>query len=167
VDSEIEKLFGELKRRKMLDNPLVVILSGHGEAFAEHNSFSHSTLCDGILHMPLIIHAPEGFQERKTIVRRTIDDPVGLIDVLPTILDICQVSFGRNEFQGTSLTNLMAGLNPFPRKYVLSEKPHVKGIAYSNHKLMANENKKEELYNLEEDPGETLSLLGTGIRLPN
>ena len=64
---------------------LTVIASDHGEAFGEHGETGHSIFVyDTTLRVPLAI-AGAG------IAPRTIDDPVALIDIAPTVLRLLGV----------------------------------------------------------------------------
>ena len=66
----------------------VVVLAGdHGEAFGEHDEIGHSLFVyDTTLRVPLILAGP------GVPSGRTVDDPVGLIDVAPTVLRLLGVA---------------------------------------------------------------------------
>ncbi len=60
---------------------VVVVLSDHGEALGEDGRFGHGdALTDAELHVPLVVRVPGG-------VGRRVEADVGLLDVLPTLLD--------------------------------------------------------------------------------
>ncbi|HJQ83450.1 MAG TPA: sulfatase, partial [Candidatus Binatia bacterium] len=80
---------------------LVVFLSDHGEAFAEHGRFLHDDLYGETLHVPLILRFP-GRLTRGT----RVPEPVRLVDVMPTILDLLGVP-GPPAMQGRSLAPLL------------------------------------------------------------
>ncbi|MBY0278866.1 sulfatase-like hydrolase/transferase [Candidatus Binatia bacterium] len=82
VDHWIGSFLERLERRGLLETSLVVITSDHGEEFLEHGGFQHKKIFHyPNLHVPLIIHAPG----RDA---RTVEDPVELIDLVPTVLDL-------------------------------------------------------------------------------
>ena len=63
---------------------LVVLTSDHGEQFGEHGLWMHgNSLYDELLHVPLIVRAPGLVPAGKRIAT-----DVGLLDVVPTILDL-------------------------------------------------------------------------------
>lgn len=65
---------------------LVVLASDHGEAFGEHDEIGHSLFVyDTTLRVPLIIAGP-GIPPRRTIA-----DPVALVDVAPTVAGLLGV----------------------------------------------------------------------------
>jgi arylsulfatase A-like enzyme/Flp pilus assembly protein TadD len=62
---------------------LVVVASDHGEAFGEHGETGHSLFVyDTTLRVALLVAGP------RVPLHRVVDDPVCLIDVAPTVLDL-------------------------------------------------------------------------------
>jgi arylsulfatase A-like enzyme len=86
VDAELGRLFAELRRDGVYDDSLIIVTSDHGEAFFEHQIWvGHGLfLYDNELHIPMILKLPAGDGAKGTVV----DTPVGLIDVMPTILEV-------------------------------------------------------------------------------
>jgi hypothetical protein len=73
-----------LRSAGVLDQTLIVLFSDHGEQFGERGLFAHSnSLYDELLRVPLIMRAPG-----LVPAGRRIEAPVGLIDVMPTMLDL-------------------------------------------------------------------------------
>jgi arylsulfatase A-like enzyme len=95
TDREVGRLLDGLAARGILSNAIVVVTSDHGEEFGEHGSWEHGhTHHDELLHVPLLIRAPG-------VAPRAIDEPVGLVDVAPTLcalagLDIPPAFRGRD-----------------------------------------------------------------------
>lgn len=101
VDSEIARLIEGLRKRGMLENSLVIITADHGETFYEHADFYNHGLWvyDTTVHVPLIVRGPG-------IAPRVVDDPVSLVDVVPTVCDLLGVARPR-RVDGASLTALL------------------------------------------------------------
>ena len=60
LDHELGRLFGHLADLGILDECMIVIFGDHGEIMTEHDaSFDHAGLYDSVVHVPLIIRAPE------------------------------------------------------------------------------------------------------------
>jgi len=153
VDEHIKLLLDNARKMRLLDETLVIITADHGDEFLEHGDIGHhSKLYDELLHVPLIIYAPE---LDKNIV---IDDLVSLLDLAPTILDILNIK-KPEQWVGESLLTLIEGKRTRENMGVISE-ALVYGrrrIAYRTKKwkLIVDEGKNTyELYNLEEDPKE-------------
>jgi arylsulfatase len=80
VDAEIGRLLDALRAKGLLENTLVVVTADHGEEMLEHGDLSHArTLFDEILRVPLLLRIPG-------VAPRTIDAPVELIELAPTLL---------------------------------------------------------------------------------
>ena len=84
VDAHIGML---LKQLNLCDDALIVITADHGEEFLEHGEMGHGhNLYQQTLHIPLIMKLPH--RQEGTV----LNQPISLIDVMPTMLDICTVS---------------------------------------------------------------------------
>ena len=61
LDERINAIFDELKARELYDNSLIIVISDHGEAFAEHGFTGHlNSLYEEEIRVPLIIRYPGG-----------------------------------------------------------------------------------------------------------
>ena len=99
IDEGLGRLLGELKRRGVLENTLVVV-GDHGEAFGEHRAFRHGN--DVYLeevHVPLIMALPGRV---PTGVR--VPGVVSLRDVPATIAEILGFAGTSWPLQGRSLS---------------------------------------------------------------
>lgn len=109
VDSQIGKLFEQLRDRGLYRDAVIVLVSDHGEQFREHGEIGHGqNVFNYHLHVPLILKAP-GLQGR-------VNEVVSIMDIYPTILELTRTS-PAGEYQGVSL--LQSGQTP--RTGVLSE----------------------------------------------
>lgn len=80
TDRQLSGLFGHVRELGISDNTLIIVMSDHGEEFLEHGGVDHGlTLFQEQLHVPLIFSGPG-------VPPRVISQPVGLYDVLPSIL---------------------------------------------------------------------------------
>jgi arylsulfatase A-like enzyme len=100
LDERLGELFGELKRRGILDRTLVIVTSDHGEGLGEHNLFFHGeTLYRPEIRVPLVIVVPG--HNQSAIVSET----VSLRDLPATIVDLTGQGTGA-PFPGRSLARL-------------------------------------------------------------
>jgi arylsulfatase A-like enzyme len=102
VDQYIGSLINKCKQLGIYRDLLFVVVSDHGEHFAEHyrNEFygcHGKDFYEEFIKVPLIIKYPE-----KTIDPGTWHYPVSLVDVLPTILDLYHIKIP-GFVQGESL----------------------------------------------------------------
>ena len=88
MDSELTRVLGELERRGVLENTVVVVTSDHGEAFGEHRLFNHGhALYMPLLHVPLVIHAPGRLRAGARV-----SSTVPLRDLAATLLDLAGIA---------------------------------------------------------------------------
>jgi arylsulfatase A-like enzyme len=109
-DAEIQyldRVLGGLRRmlseKGWWDRSLLILLSDHGESLGEHGEASHGYFVyQSTVRVPLMIHWPA--QSRP--LSATVDEPAGLIDVAPTILDFLHIQRPAS-FRGISLLRLV------------------------------------------------------------
>ncbi len=109
-DSSFAQLLGKFRQLGILDKTLIVVVSDHGEEFWEHGWTAHGhslyeELTNGVFLIwnPKLIPAP-----------RRVAEPVQLIDVLPTVLDLLGLNVP-DVVQGQSLAPFAKG-QPFKRR---------------------------------------------------
>jgi len=152
-DRAMEKIFSELS---LLENTLVVVTSDHGESFLERNLLHHGTsLYEEQIKIPLVIRLPEGAR------RHRVETPVNIIDLFPTIVDLAGLDLP-SGLQGRSLRREIEG-EPSAGEVTITDlekKKILRSVSEGGWKLISERNseKPPELYNLEEDPGETRDL---------
>ncbi|MCP5117090.1 MAG: sulfatase, partial [bacterium] len=109
-DRNIEQLVDSLRKLGVLDNTLIVVLSDHGEEFLEHGWTTHGhSLYQELTHTVCLMWNPKLIPAPARIA-----EPVQLIDVMPTVLDLLGVQ-PTGVVQGQSLTPLIRG-ESFDRK---------------------------------------------------
>lgn len=166
LDEHLGMLFRVLENLNLYQNILIIITSDHGEAFYERRMFSHPRLLyDELIRVPLIIKFPD-IKEKKVI-----SHPVGLMDILPTIVDILNFRLDGGQFNGNSLMPLIEkDCSDNLPNYVISdaapekENKHVSLRTTKWKYIMNEEEGKHELYNLDRDPNEQINLID---KVPN
>lgn len=109
-DHSLELLVGKLRQLGILDNTLIVVVSDHGEEFWEHGWTAHGhTLYQELTHCVLLLWNPKLLR-----TPRRVAEPVQLIDVMPTVLDLLHLKIP-DVAQGQSLAPLALG-RPFERR---------------------------------------------------
>jgi arylsulfatase A-like enzyme len=99
IDSQIEPLLDELRRRNILDNTVLVITSDHGEHFGDHGLILHAnSLYTQLLRVPLLIRYPPGAPAGLRV-----SGAVSLRDLAATIAQLAGLS--GVTFPGTSLAS--------------------------------------------------------------
>lgn len=169
--TQCDKAFGdlmdELKRLGLYDSSLIILMSDHGEEFYEHGGFAHGQKLyqESIKHL-FIVKLP--IQKNAGTV---IADNVQEIDIFPTLLDMAGLPVPA-YCAGKSLKRMFFDPEsvkvPFHREIFLETANDLqkKAVVDGHWKLIHNGNdwtddiREYELYNLRDDPGETMNLYG-------
>jgi len=108
ADSRVQSVVETLQRLGKWDNTLFVVLSDHGEEFADHGAYLHSqSVYQELTHVPLIVRFP-----RDEFAGTRVERVVSLLDVLPTILDYLGHGNSAEPARGKSLMPLVRGRVP-------------------------------------------------------
>ena len=85
----------------LFDRTLIIVTSDHGEAFYEHRDWQHAvSLYEEQIRVPLIVSWPDG-------VARTVEQPVGIVDLFPTFLSAAGLRAPTSE--GANLKSYLDG----------------------------------------------------------
>lgn len=153
MDEMIGEVLAELESQGALDNTFVIFTSDHGEALGEHGLISKSTSYEGSVGVPLILRGP-GIQRSQSI-----ETPVSLLDLYPTILDMAGLR-AEPDRRGCSLLPLARGAPASRPDFVLAEY-HGWFLTQSWFMLVRGDLKytwysrgRPSLFNLRDDPDE-------------
>ncbi|MBT6178352.1 MAG: sulfatase-like hydrolase/transferase [Deltaproteobacteria bacterium] len=166
--------------KKFGQESLIVVTSDHGEEFLEHGELGHgNSLYKELVHVPLIIRLPLSL--RAEVKPRADSTAVGIVDILPTTLDVLGISaVPDTDFlgvQGESLLPWMQGTAPAPARGIYAtQNRHQRRIyrwrtqdhAYINrydHKGKKAPVGRSELYNKAQDYDEQDDLFKTSPQI--
>jgi arylsulfatase A-like enzyme len=161
VDREVGELRKALEAASLLEDVVFVIAADHGEQLYEHGYISHSAqLYEESVKVPLIVRFPKGAGPTRARIPGLAD----LTDIAPTIADVFGVlgkGGSERSFAGRSLLTLLAGAEGRPALVSRSvwERP-LYAVRDRRFKLIRDTREgREELFDLERDPGEKNDLL--------
>ncbi len=160
---------------------VVVVLSDHGENHGEHAMVGHHFgLYDLLTHIPVAIRYPA-----EIPAGQTLDAPVRMADLMPTLLDYAGVPAERwPATEGLSLRGALAGAEHLPQRDVFAEhylpvfvleafrfaRPagafsevdrRRRTVVHGRYRYEADSRGDETLHDLRSDPMEQHDLLGT------
>jgi arylsulfatase A-like enzyme len=163
VDQQVACLVEALKQLQLWDNSVLAFTADHGEEFLEHGARFHApwTMKEELIHVPLLLRWPSVKPARPK-------SPISHVDVAPTLLSAIDIPIP-DGFEGTSRWQALqlAGewdepaivdstecINPNRLEARLA--PRVLCVREKRFKLILRlgSDRKEELFDLDADPGE-------------
>lgn len=152
TDDILASFLDLLDARGLADDTIVVVTSDHGEQFAEHFWVGHGLdVHDEAILVPFVVRAP-GLVKPGVV----IEEQAGLVDVVPTLLDLAGVSLPA-PVQGRSFAGRLTGADASFRETPLySRASHSESLRTSRYKYHHGLGKKawEKLYRVDVDPDE-------------
>lgn len=179
LDSYLGQLRDWMAARGLLDNTILVFTADHGEHLGDHGLVGHKlSVYESLVHVPLIISHPEHFAGGQRV-----SEPVQTIELFTTFLDVLQLDRGlvQQALPGRSLRpeavraqpwpvcvseNVLPNLRPFKRLTPNFDlRPFERDLRAlrdneTGYKLIWTSDERHELYNLADDPAETVNLAG-------
>lgn len=162
ADEFFGKILLQLKESGLYNDSLIIFSSDHGEQFGEHGKVGHSnSLYREELHVPLLIKFPKRFNIRG----KRIDSLVSTLDILPTILEVNNITIP-GFFHGQKLFNLKdRSLEKNTREYLylFHDWPDSvsRGVIWRDYHYIYSTEKgtgTHELYKMSDDPYEKKNL---------
>ncbi len=163
LDHEVGRLLDALRAAGEYDNTLIVVTSDHGDMLGGHGLHAKgvATAYEEVYNIPLIVRGaglPPGGEQRDALV--------SLVDVAPTILDVCGCEPIAGA-QGRPLRGVLDGTaDPgdwqdayaefFGQRFVYTQRL----VWHGPWKYVFSPGGVDELYHLPEDPNETRNLAG-------
>ena len=161
LDDNFGRLLQTLADQNKLDSTIILMTSDHGDLCYEHDRVNKGNPYEGSARVPLLIRYPARLN--SGVVYR---DPVGTVDLTPTILAMADIDGGR-DFQGRDLSVKLkkstredeeTGEVTFLRN--AGTTPSWIAAVDRRYKLILSVNDKPWLFDAETDPDELLNFYG-------
>lgn len=151
VDHQVGRVLDALETSPHADDTVIVLWSDHGWALGEKQRWAKRSLWERSTKVPLIVAAP-GFSGNRRCA-----EPAGLIDIYPTLCDLCDLTKPQ-QLEGASLL-------PSLRDTDARRSPAVTTFYRGNHAVRSKRwryirysNGSEELYDHRNDRTESRNL---------
>ncbi len=153
ADQMVGRLLDKLDASGRADNTIIVLWSDHGYHLGDKETCVKFTLWEKANRVPFIIVAPG-----VTIPGTRIDQPVGLIDIYPTLLELAGLP-PKADNDGLSLVPLLKHPGgKWVRPALMNEGPGNHAVRSERWRYIRYSNGDEELYDHLNDPWEHTNL---------
>lgn len=155
LDANVGKLLEALDRLKLAEHTTIVFWSDHGYQLGHHGQWMKQTLFEQAARNPLIV-AGAGVEARGTNSMRTVE----LLDLYPTLVDVCGLKNAPSRLHGRSLAPLLKNPNAAWDKPAVTQTARKDVMGYSirteryRYTMWRDGAEGEELYDYETDPRE-------------
>ena len=166
LDHEMGRILQALKDAGCYDDTIVVYLADHGRMLGAHGlvGLGLGLAYEETYNVPLILRLPSWLQGESGRGQDIADALVSLVDVAPTLLDLCGLS-PLPDAQGRSLRPLMEGCADradwqeaygefFAQRFMFTQRI----VWHRNWKYIFTPGGVDELYHLADDPYEEHNL---------
>ena len=152
ADHQVGRVLDALEQSPYRDNTIIVLWSDHGYHMGEKNTFQKQSLWERASHSPLVFAGPQVTPGRRC------DRVVGLLDIYPTLLDLCGLPANpKNE--GRSLLPLLQDpAREWPHPVLIGWKENSFALQTERYRYIRYGDGSEELYDHRNDLNEWTNL---------
>ena len=159
IDAQIGLLLDALKRNKLWENTIVILISDHGYHLGEHYMWGKVSLFEECARVPMIVRVPGRTREGTSS-----SGLIELVDLYPTLSELCGLK-APAHLQGKSFTALLDDPSGAGREtaYTVVSRGTELGRSIRTSRWRYAEwgsSSAAELYDLEKDPAEHPNLAG-------
>jgi arylsulfatase A-like enzyme len=152
IDASVGRILDAWRKLPRERDLLIVVMSDHGEAFAEHGQFEHlSTVYDEMLTIPTIFWPRHRWQH----LVRAQDRLTAITDIMPLILAKVGVGVPESAHWPRRFLDLMQDPNGRSREAILARSftdTHRFGFRNDRYLAIFNGFLEQELYDVQADP---------------
>ena len=159
ADAQVGRLLDALDASPYSENTMIVLWSDHGWQLGEKEHWGKFTAWERSTRVPLIVVPPRNAQLNGFKPNTRSDQPVSLLDVYPTVVEMLEVN-KRNDLDGHTLLPLIK--NPQKKRTHAAVTAIGRGtwsIRDSKWRFIQYFDGSRELYDLENDPQEWTNLI--------
>ncbi len=105
VDRQIGRLLAEIEALGLADDTVIALVSDHGETLWEnYDTYGHGGRGhhDNLVKVPMMVYRPGA-------TPLAVEQPVSVLELAPTLLELAGIEGDRDRFDGTSLTRFARG----------------------------------------------------------
>jgi len=108
IDDKAGQLLNALEATGLKDNTIVIFLSDHGDMLGERGLWYKMSFFEWSARVPMVFYSPRQFSARR------VTQPVSLLDVLPTLIELASNGKAGQYADAIDGKSLLAGLEGRP-----------------------------------------------------
>ena len=153
MDKNIGRIMAGLRENNLEQDTIIIFVSDHGELLGDHGLALKGTFhYEGTLKVPLMVNYPKQYKAGRVATR------VMSYDIMPTILDFAGITIPK-RITAKTLCPLLENPQAARADLVIIESPNTRTVIKGDFKLNYHlQNGDGQLYNLKDDPQETVNL---------
>jgi arylsulfatase A-like enzyme len=152
VDAQVGKVLDALDESGLADQTIVVLWGDHGFHLGTKDRWGKRSLWEASTRVPMLMAGP-GITKNALC-----DRPVGLIDLYPTLAELCGLP-SRTGLEGHSLVPLLKDPDAdWAWPAVTSFGQHNHAVRSQNYRYIVYADGSEEFYDHRQDPNEFINL---------
>lgn len=149
VDAQFGRVLAALAEAGLEENTIVIAFGDHGYHLGEQEISGKNSLWERSTHVPLVMAGPR-------IPRRDVDDPVEILDLYPTLVELASLP-ARRGLEGQSLVPQMKG-DRRTRPAITTANRRNHAVRTARWRYIRYADGSEELYDRRIDPYEWTNL---------
>ena len=154
ADDMIGELLTALDDGPHADNTTVILWGDHGYHLGEKQHWEKFALWDNTTRVPLIVFSP---QHTKPNTR--CENPVSLLDLYPTLVELCRLKCPPQKLEGQSFVDLLIDPDAVTeRMAITTQGKNNHAVRSRQHRYIQYADGSEELYDHDNDPHEWTNL---------
>ena len=159
VDSLIGDLIKKIKGTEFYNNTIILVgVMDHGYSLGYHDKWGKGGLYDSETQVPLLIRLPANKNNGKRA-----SGLVELVDIYPTLVDLCNLPFPSQQLEGYSLRGLLEEPNKEWKKAVFAHRAYnvnAIGMKTKEYNLISGGNGNYKLFDRINDPRNLNNIAG-------
>ena len=150
ADDMVGSLIKALDKGPLSKNTLIILWGDHGYHLGEKESWEKFSLWEDTTRVPLIIVDP-----RRTTPDTLCESPVSLLDLYPTLIELCGLKLPPQKLEGLSLVNsLIKPMKKTGRAIITTQGRGNHAVRSSRYRYIRYADGSEELYDHKTDSHE-------------
>jgi len=156
ADDRIGMILSALEQSAYADNTWIVLIGDNGFHLGEKEHWTKTTLWRKANHVPFLLVPP---RNNTTYTPAKCETPVSLIDIYPTLIDLCNLTPLEKQLQGNNLRPLIENTKAnWDKPSISTFLPGNFVVHHQEWNYLRYANGDHELYNINIDEGEHTNL---------